>query len=86
MKIDNFVLIERRGDSILDFEYLAEVDVTTGFIFKKTERKEIYKKHGCHWCFSESGKYTPDFLAERAQRAFEAKHGCITRAYVLQCH
>lgn len=84
MKIENFNLIERRGKSVLDFEYIAEVDVTTGFIFKKTEKKKIYKEHGGYWCFVDTGMYTPDLLAERAERAFKAQHGSLCEVDIIK--
>lgn len=75
MKIDNFVLIEVIGSSVINLRFRAEVDVTTGFLFKKKVRKEVYKQYGGSWYFSDTGKFTPAFKVEELQRAYEAKHG-----------
>lgn len=84
MKIENFNLIERRDKSVSSFKYIAEVDVTTGFIFKRTERKKICKGFGGYWFFADTGKHTPGFLAEEAERAFEAKHGPLSEVDIIK--
>lgn len=84
MKIENFNLIERRGKKLFDFEYIAEVDVTTGFIFKKTERKKIYRDYAGLWCFVDTGIYVPEFLVERAERAFVAQHGQLSEVDIIK--
>jgi len=62
MKLSNFSLDRRTGDSFSNYIFYASVDVTTGFLFwKKTERKEICRKYGETWFFVDTGKYTPSF-------------------------
>jgi len=79
MKLSNFSLDRRTGDSFSNYLFYASVDVTTGILFwKKTERKEIYRKYGDTWCFVDTGKYTPSFQAEELARAWTAQTGQMT--------
>lgn len=84
MKIENFNLIERRGKKLFDFEYIAEVDVTTGLIFKKTERKKIYRDYSGCWCFVDTGVYAPELLVERAERAFIAQYDSLSEVDIIK--
>lgn len=43
--------------------YYATVDVTTGFVFKKTVERKVFKTHG-HWKFLDTGKYCPGTQVE----------------------
>lgn len=76
MKLSNFVLTRKKGKSELDWEFFAEVDVTTGALWwKKTERREIRKEYGGDWHFTDTGKFTPGFQVEEFARAWKAKTG-----------
>lgn len=76
MELSNFVLTQKKGKSVLDWEFFAEVDVTTGALWwKKTERKKIRKEYGGDWHFTDTGKFTPGFQAEELARAWKAKTG-----------
>ncbi len=77
MKLNNFELIEVLGDSAIDWKFRAEVDVieTRFMFFKKSTRREIFRKYGSSWYFSDTGKSTPNLQAENLVRAYEAKHG-----------
>lgn len=81
MILSNFVLIETKGNNALNWEYFAEVDVTTrGILFwkKKIERKKIRKKFVGSWHFIDTGKFTPEYQAENLARAWEAQTGQST--------
>jgi hypothetical protein len=43
--------------------YYATVDVTTGFLFKKTVERKVFKTIG-HWKFLDTGKYCPGTQVE----------------------
>lgn len=76
MKLSNFILKSTKGTSHTNYMYVAEVDVTRGFLFwKKTERKEIFRHYAEHWAFVDSGKFTPGLQAENLARAYTAKTG-----------
>jgi hypothetical protein len=76
MKLSNFKHIETKGDSALNKEFFAEVDVTTGFLFwKVTKRRAIRRQFAGHWHFVDTGKFTPDFQAETLARAYAAQTG-----------
>lgn len=74
MKISNFVYLEKTGKNVFDAVYYANVDVTTGFFFKKTETRKIAKDF-VNWYFVDSGEFTPMFDVETLARAYEAKNG-----------
>ena len=82
MKISNFNLIERNGTSYSDYTFKATVEVETGFIFKKKVRRTIYKEFAKYWVFADTGEYTPDFEAEKAQKVYEAEYGSIIYAEI----
>lgn len=67
MKLSNYV--PELSDS---FMMRASVDVTTGFIFKKTVRRQICKEPGLFWFFADTGEYTPCFQAENLASAYMA--------------
>lgn len=75
MKLSNFQLLETKGAPLCR-EFLAEVDVTTGFWFwQKTQRVKIFREFAGSWYFVDSGKFTPEFQAEELARAWKAKTG-----------
>lgn len=74
MKITNFRLLERIGTNALSWRFKAVVSVKTGFIFKKTEDREIQKEYACSWVFSDNGEFTPGHDVESLQKSFEAKY------------
>jgi hypothetical protein len=79
MKLSNFSLDKRIGDSFSNYVFYAAIDVTTCILFcKKTERKEICRKYGDSWFFVDTGKYTPDFQAEELARAWTAQTGQLS--------
>lgn len=74
MKITEFVLTKTKGKSALDWEYFADVSVTTGMLWwKKTERRKVCRKYANFWYFVDNGEYTPGIQVERLARAYEAK-------------
>lgn len=80
MKLSNFELVETKGKSPLDWEYFAEVDVTTriGILWWKkehAERRKIRREYCGIWHFVDNGEFTPDFQAENLARAWRAKTG-----------
>ena len=74
MKITNFKLISKLGTTVLNFRFIATVDVTTGVFFKTITTKEIQRDYGGCWYFTNSGRFTPDYQVEDLVRVFEAKH------------
>ncbi len=52
--------------------YSATVDVTTGFLFKKTETKEIFREYAGHWIFADNGEYCEKI--EPLYRAYKAQN------------
>lgn len=76
MKLSNFVLKKTKGTGPLDWEFFADVDVTSGFLlWKRTVRREIYREYGHNWIFVDTGEYTPDTQAERLGRDWKAMTG-----------
>jgi len=76
MKISNFELIETRGNrSVIDRVYIAEVDVTTGFFTKKTERVRIAREYANFWFWENTGKFCPSNVVEQLARAYAVKTG-----------
>jgi hypothetical protein len=76
MQLSNFALTRTKGKSAIDFEYFADVDVTTGALWwKKTERKGIRREYVGSWNFVETGKFTPGQQAEELARAWKSKTG-----------
>jgi hypothetical protein len=76
MKLSEFVLTHtKEGSSLLDFEYFADVSVTSrsGWFGKKTERRKIHRHYGSYWHFVDDGNYTPAGQAEALERAYKAK-------------
>ena len=82
MKISNFKMIATKGKSILNREFIAEVDVTTkcGFLFSKTttERRKIRREYASFWHFVDTGEWTPDGKVEALVRKWEAEHGKLS--------
>ena len=80
IKLSNFKLLETRGKSILDRQYIAEVLVTTtsGMLFWKkvtAEYHKIRREYIGFWHFVDTGEYTPGDQAENLARAWKAKTG-----------
>ena len=73
MKIDSFALIEKRGNSFLNYCFKATVTVETGVFFKKKKNIEVFRSYGCHWRFVDTGKFTPDLLVEELEASYLAK-------------
>lgn len=79
MKLSNFKLLEVQGVTRMDRKYVAEVNVTTGYLWwKKTEPRKIVKKFAGSWFFADTGKFTPGFDAEELERAWNATPGVGT--------
>lgn len=71
MRFSNFVLTQKKGKNALDWEFFAEVDVTTGaFWWKKTNRKKIRRTYTSSWYFVETGEFTPGYEVESLARAW----------------
>ena len=80
MKLSNFEHTKTKGKNALDWEYFAEVDVTTetGFLWWKkseTTRREIRREYGGLWHFTSDGKFTPGVQAENLARSWKARTG-----------
>lgn len=74
MKLSNFRLIEVIGDSPINYKFRVEVDVAYGFFNRKHKTREIFREYACHWFFSDNGKPTPGFQAERLANVYNAKN------------
>lgn len=75
MKLSNFKLIETKRDGILE-EYIATVDVTTGFLWwKKTQKRQIWRYSGLFWCFVDNGGFVPEFQADTLALKWTSKTG-----------
>ena len=65
-KVANFkrlpTVVKREG-FMEEKTYYATVDVTTGFVFKKTVERKVFKTLG-HWKFLDTGKYCPGTKVE----------------------
>lgn len=66
MKYKNFKYI-----GMANGVHFAEIDVVSGFFFKKIETKKIFKKH-LNWQFLDGGFYTKGFDVERMEDAWRA--------------
>ena len=76
MILSNFSLTRTKGSSPLNWEYFAEVDVTTGlFWWKKVKRRKIRREFAKFWHFVDTGEFTPLGQVESLERAFEAQQG-----------
>ena len=67
MELNNFKLVRTTGTNELNWEYFAEVDVTTRpfpFFKTRTERRVIHRKFGLPYHFVDTGKWTPGMQAE----------------------
>lgn len=74
MILSEFVLTHIKGESPLDWEYFADVSVTTGMLWwKKVERRKIHRKYVGYWHFVDTGKITSEFQAEELESAYEAR-------------
>jgi hypothetical protein len=73
MKISNFRLIEKSGNSVLNYCFKATVTIETGIFFKSKRDVEVFKPFACHWRFVDTGKFTPDLLVERLEMSYLAK-------------
>ena len=74
MKLSEFELTHTKGESPSDWEYFAEVTVTSGVLWwKKTERRKIHRECAGFWHFIDTGEFTPGHQAENLYR------GCAAR-------
>jgi hypothetical protein len=74
MKLSEFVLTKVVGKNALDWEYFADVSVTTGsWWWKKVERRKIHREFAGMWHFVDTGELTPMCDAERLERAYRAQ-------------
>ena len=79
-KLSNFKIIKVNREmgpmETISWNALAQVDVTTGIFFKKTKTREIYRKFGEDWFFTDDGAYAPMDI-DGLVRAYEVKNGDI---------
>ena len=76
MKIDNFTLTKTKGKNALDWEFFAEVDVTTGVLWwKETKRREIRREYVGSWHFTDTGEFVPGYQANALARAWKSQTG-----------
>lgn len=75
MKINNFRIVKEELDLLGRKIVVAEVDVTTGFLFwKKTQTRTVMKGPSSYsWFFTDDGEWTPDLVMDRLFRAYKAK-------------
>ncbi len=73
MKLTEFVLTKTIGSNAIDWEYFADVSVTTGWLVKKTVRRQIHRTFTGSWHFTDTGGFTPDCQAEALERAYRAR-------------
>jgi hypothetical protein len=73
MELSNFKLTKTIGSGPLDWVYFGEVDVTTGLVFKKTVRRQVFREFANLWCFSDTGAPTPNWYLESMERAYRVK-------------
>mgnify|MGYP000930691955 CR=1 FL=1 len=77
MEISNFRLTKIIGATPLTFQFKAIVTVTTRPFpfFKKVEVvREVHRKYGSHWHFTDTGKYLPASVGEELERVYTATH------------
>ena len=78
MKIYDFKLIERKGNSFTDWTFKAKVTVEKGFwLFKTKEEKIIFKAYAGYWRYAHTGKITEGCLVEEAEKVYEFHNGNI---------
>ena len=75
MKLSNFELTKVHGNNILEYIFIALVDVETGIFFKKVKRRKIFRKCMGSWRFSDNGRCTPLGVVGELEMAFEAEKG-----------
>jgi hypothetical protein len=74
MKLSEFVLTHTIGKSPADWEFFADVTVTSGFLWwKRTRRRQIHRKFSECWHFVDTGEFTPSWQAETLERAYRAQ-------------
>ncbi len=73
MEFSNFKITKTVGSDATDLVYFGEVDVTTGFIFKKTVRRKVFRDFANLWCFLDTGAPTPNWYLESMERSYKAK-------------
>jgi hypothetical protein len=80
MKIYNFKLIERKGNSQIDWTFKAKVTVEKGFwLFKTKEEKIIFRAYAEYWRYADTGKLTELCLVEEAVKVYEFNNGKIEK-------
>lgn len=73
MEISDFKLLGTVGRG-LDLNYLAEVTVTTGWLFwRRSSRRQIFRELGNHWVFADTGEFCPGLQCSQLERAWRAK-------------
>ena len=79
-KLSNFKVIKVNREmgpmETISWNALAQVDVTTGIFFKKTKTREIYRKLGEGWFFTDNGEDVPKCIYKLV-KVYEAKNGEI---------
>lgn len=74
MKITNFRNFKTVGTNALDWVFFADVDVTTGILFKKTNTRRVSRAYGSgFWIFVDDGNYCPGLEVERMERGHKAR-------------
>lgn len=75
MKVSNFRNYERTGTSCTSFEYDAEVDFTTGFLWwKKTVTRKIHRVYAEFWFWVDTGRFCQMNYVENLERAYKAQN------------
>lgn len=74
VKLSNFRDVKRTGNTAFNRIIHAKVDVTTGFIFKKTKTVEVFSdSDGLLWRYLEGGNFTEGNAVNHMWMAYVAK-------------
>ena len=74
MRLSEFVLTRTLGDGPLNWQYVAEVSVTTGWLWwRTTTRRTILRRLADYWHFVDTGQFCPGFQAEELERSYKAQ-------------
>jgi hypothetical protein len=72
VRISNFRNLKTLGSGPINWEFFADVDVTTGFFRKQTTVRRVYRKYADYWLFTDTGKLCPGLVVEELEKAYVA--------------
>jgi hypothetical protein len=74
MKISNYHFEGSTNDSLIEKQFFASIDVTTGFLWwKKTSRRSVSRTFAGYYFFIDDGTPTPRFVVEKLEKAYFAR-------------